>query len=120
MYTAIFTVKAETAELYSNLFSMHVHYVCFFHKVNPIYIRIPQGLANRLDIFHSLPPTAIPTAGAGVVASGLIIYFFKIKGRRVPFMGLVLSILVSVTLLAFLIHCPTSDLAGVIVPYADG
>lgn len=64
--------------------------------------------------------TAIPTAGAGVISSGLLIYFFKIKGRKVPLLGLGAGSLAVLTVFVFLIHCPTPDLAGVIVPYADG
>ncbi|CAI8015497.1 Solute carrier organic anion transporter family member 4C1 [Geodia barretti] len=63
---------------------------------------------------------AIPTAGAGVITSGLLIYFFKIRGRKLPLMGLVTCSLAVLTVFGFLIHCPTPELAGVIVPYPDG
>lgn len=64
--------------------------------------------------------SAIPSAGAGVITSGLIIYFFKIKGRKVPILGLVAATLALLTVFGFLVHCPTPDMAGVVVPYADG
>ena len=64
--------------------------------------------------------SAIPTAGAGVITSGLLIYFLKIRGHKLPLLGLVTCSLAVLTVFGFLIHCPTPDLAGVTVPYADG
>ena len=63
---------------------------------------------------------AIPSAVAGVIASTLIIYIFKLKGRQLVLMGLIVSVLASLLAFAFLLYCPTTQLAGVTVPYHDG
>ena len=82
--------------------------------------KIGCGLSTQyLQIIILFLP-GIPAAGAGVIFSGLLIYFFKIRGRKLPLMGLVSCSLAVFTVFGFLIHCPTPQLAGVIVPYADG
>ena len=64
--------------------------------------------------------TAIPSALAGIIASTVIIYIFKLKGRQLVLMGLVVSVLATVIVFSLLLYCPTTQLAGVTVPYPDG
>ena len=71
-------------------------------------------------IVQSIPSTAIPAGGAGVIAGALIIYFTKSKGRQVALINWIVSLLIILPVFVFLVRCPTLDLAGVTVPYSDG
>ena len=68
----------------------------------------------------SLPPSAIPAGGAGVITGALILFCAKLKGRKVVVMNWVVALLTVPITLAFLVHCPTLELAGVNVNYPDG
>ena len=50
----------------------------------------------------------------------LIVYFSKLKGRRVVLVHLIVSAIILLPALLFLLHCPNLRLAGVTVPYSDG
>ena len=56
----------------------------------------------------------------GAMTGALILYFTKIKGRRVILLiFIIVAILVPLTP-AFLIHCPSIEVAGITAPYSDG
>ena len=55
-----------------------------------------------------------------MIAGALIIYFTKSKGRQVALINWIVSLLIIPPVFVFLIHCPTLNLTGVTVPYADG
>ena len=64
--------------------------------------------------------SAIPTAGLGVLAGAVILYFLKSKGRRaaaVNWIALVLCILPAIA--AFLPSCPAIPIAGINTPYLN-
>lgn len=67
---------------------------------------------------HSL--IGIPSGGTGVLAGGLIIYFTKAKGRRVPLIKWILTVLTICVIPIFLIHCSTINLVGIKQSYPDG
>ena len=55
-----------------------------------------------------------------MVVGGLIIYCLKLKGRRVGLLQLTVSVIAVLPLLGLLLHCPTSDIAGITADYPDG
>lgn len=73
-------------------------------------------------LYLSIPSVhpAIPSGGAGVVTGGLIIYFSKAKGRRLPLTQLAISAIAVLPFLGLLITCPTSQIAGITAAYPDG
>ena len=69
---------------------------------------------------HTHTHSAIPTAGLGVLAGAVILYFLKSKGRRaaaVNWIALVLCILPAIA--AFLPSCPAIPIAGINTPYLN-
>ena len=54
------------------------------------------------------------------MVGGLIIYFLKLKGKKVSLLQLVISAVAVLPLLGLLLHCPTSDIAGITTSYPDG
>lgn len=63
-------------------------------------------------------PVAIPTGALGVLVGALIIR--RYNGRTVAMINWILTLIATPPLLIFLIRCPTLQLAGVNVPFADG
>ena len=56
----------------------------------------------------------------GAMTGALILYFTKIKGRRVILLiFIIVAVLVPLTP-AFLIHCPSVEVAGITASYSDG
>ena len=56
----------------------------------------------------------------GVVTGALIIYFWKPKGRKTAVIQFVVVLIGIPFVLLFLLRCPSYNVAGVVVPYADG
>ncbi|CAI8032338.1 Solute carrier organic anion transporter family member 4A1 [Geodia barretti] len=90
-----------------------------FASFGPKYVETQFGLPPSLASL-AVGAVAIPTGGAGVVVGGLIIYCLKLKGRRVSLLQLVISGVAVLPLLGLLLHCPTSDIAGITTSYPDG
>lgn len=55
-----------------------------------------------------------------MVVGGLIIYFLKAKGHQIPLVQLAMGAVAILPLLALLISCPTSQIAGITAAYPDG
>lgn len=55
----------------------------------------------------------------GVMGGAIIIYVFKLKGSRVALLGLIISVCVIPFSLGVLIHCPSTQVAGINVPYPN-
>ena len=51
---------------------------------------------------------------------GLLIFLLKLKGRKVALLQLASSVFAVLPLLGLLIHCSTSDIAGITTSYPDG
>lgn len=63
---------------------------------------------------------AISTGAFGVLAGALVIYFAKSNPRTVAMINWIAILIAAPTLLVYLIRCPSVQLAGVNVPFADG
>ena len=54
------------------------------------------------------------------MVGGLLIFFLKLKGRRVALLQMAIAVFAVFPLLGLLLHCPTSDIAGITAAYPDG
>ena len=54
------------------------------------------------------------------MTGALIVYLTKIRGRKLAaFIAIIIAVAIPITP-AFLLNCPTLEIAGITTPYADG
>ena len=56
----------------------------------------------------------------GIVLGGVIIFVLKIRGKKLPFMMVVIQVLAVPLMFGFFASCPTIDIPGVTTAFADG
>ena len=56
----------------------------------------------------------------GIVAGGVIIFVLKIRGKKLPFMMVVIQVMAVPLMFGFFASCPVIDIPGVTIAFADG
>lgn len=78
------------------------------------------GVVMDMQCVMCPPRAAIPTGAVGVLVGAVIIFLTKSRGRTVALINWIVTLLSIPPLFIFLVHCPTTLLAGVNIPFADG
>ncbi len=71
-------------------------------------------------MFVLIAMTTFLYTGIGTITGGIILYVTKLRGKKLAlFITIVILIMVPITP-SFLLNCPSLQVAGISVPYADG
>ena len=99
-----FIVQAKSTHFFSN--------ACVYFQV-PIYSEI-SSTCTVVYIFIFV------LLALGVASGALLVYLWKPKGRQTSLIQLVVVAVAIPFVFLFLSKCPSYNVAGIVVPYADG